>query len=59
MTRKRQPTEPKRATLQVPRSEAEARVREQIRNEAGVDVGGCCNGLTMFGVYGILGAKFL
>jgi predicted nucleotide-binding protein len=30
MTRKRQSTEPKRATLQVPRSEAEARIREQI-----------------------------
>lgn len=30
MARKRQPTEPKRATLQVPRSEAEARIREQI-----------------------------
>jgi hypothetical protein len=30
MTRKRQSTEPKRATLQMPRSEAEARIREQI-----------------------------
>ena len=30
MARKRQPTEPKRATLQMSRSEAEARIREQI-----------------------------
>jgi hypothetical protein len=30
MARKQQPTEPKRTTLQVPRSEAEARIREQI-----------------------------
>lgn len=30
MARKQQPTEPKRATLQVPRSEAEARIRERI-----------------------------
>ena len=30
MAQKRQPTEPKRATLQMPRSEAEARIRKQI-----------------------------
>ena len=30
MARKQQPTEPKRATLQMPRPEAEARIRKQI-----------------------------
>jgi len=36
MTRKRQSTEPKRATLQMPRSEAEARIQEQIEKGRGL-----------------------